>query len=583
MLTKLRNFSVLKQFIILIFALLIILLASFTITNIIAKKTIEQNAIQSTDKIVLQVKDKITTFYSDMENISHSLNYGPTINSFIRTEDQLERILSKKDVDSVFSNTFMLKENIVGIALYDKKIELISKMGQHYGMYKIDDITSISSLYYSGIVNPSTNSNSKNYVIIAPIYDLSLSGFKMILGYCEFIMNTVNFNQILQNSLITKNSMMFLLDQNDTIIASEGLDINDTFDFSLLSDKKYFTQEVTLENTNWKIISLIPKSELYSQLNIVQKFNVYAYIMIAGILIMFIILFFVGILKPINKLIRFMQSYSMYSKNNRIENIKNNEVGKMANTLNEMLDDIEQLTSKVQQSQKRIYDIDIAKKQMEITSYRNQINPHFLYNTFECIRAMAFYYDAKDIGDLTEALSKLFRYTVKGDNFSTVCQEVSIIREYAKIIGFRFMGRIQIEVNVDDRILEKKIIKMLLQPIVENAVFHGLEMVPEGGLITINLSLTEDNKMKFTIEDNGLGISDEKLNEFMKFMQNYDIISSDLSSTHGVGLTNIYRRLKLFYNEQVDFQIWTKDNAGTKITITVPIFEQGSEGEDKNV
>lgn len=576
MIKRLRSYSLRKQFIFLIFLILLILLSSFVITNIIATNMIEKKSIETSEKLVLQVEDKINTFYSDMLRISTSLIYSPTINDFLSNEDRLNRTLTYKDVLSVFSNTISLKEDIKGINLYDKELVNVARTGGYINKNELP-IESVVKLTYTGILNQTSSNTQETYAIIAPIYDLNRISSHSKTGICVFVMDTKNFSQLLKNALITENSKMILMDKNNNIIAKIGNNLN-YFDISQAEhNNEFLVQKFTLAETGWQLISIIPKNELFSETNMVQKFNLIAYITIFGILIVFVLMFIIGILNPVNKLIYFMQTYTKMDKRSRVKDVSNNEVGRIAITLNQMLDDINRLSHEVQQFHKQIYEMEIVKKQMEITSYRNQINPHFLYNTFECIRGMALYYHAKEIVGITESLSRIYRYAVKGNNFVTVEEEVEHIREYANIIECRFMGKIRVEINMDEEIATEKIIKLILQPIVENAVFHGLEKRLEQGCVIIHIYKTKENKIMFVIKDNGIGMDEYQLNKLNSKINDDDFWKELRNASSGVGLVNIHNRLKLFYKGQAEFNIKSEFNIGTTVIMAIPILDENME------
>ena len=175
-----------------------------------------------------------------------------------------------------------------------------------------------------------------------------------------------------------------------------------------------------------------------------------------------------------------------------------------------MLDEKEILQNNVQQFQKKMYEMELSKKKIQILAYRNQINPHFLYNTLDCIRAMALYYDKEDIAEITMSLSELFRYGVRGDNVVLVEEELNHVKEYARIIDYRFAGNIRVHIQTDKAVKKKKMIKLLLQPLVENAVFHGVEKNLNGGDVFVNVELTDEGLLRFCVEDNGCGMSEER-------------------------------------------------------------------------
>lgn len=207
--------------------------------------------------------------------------------------------------------------------------------------------------------------------------------------------------------------------------------------------------------------------------------------------------------------------------------------------------------------------MELSRKQLQIQAYQNQINPHFLYNTFDCIRGMALYKGEEEIAQITMALSKVFRFVVKGDNIVTVKEEMDYIREYATIIDYRFMGKIEVDYDIDEDLYQHHVIKLMLQPIVENAVFHGLEQKVDGGTVEVSVQKWGDDRMRICVEDDGCGMSKERLEE----------IRSNLDkkmNTRGIGMSNIYQRLLLFYGEDIYFDIDSKEGKGTKVTIIIP-------------
>ena len=188
---------------------------------------------------------------------------------------------------------------------------------------------------------------------------------------------------------------------------------------------------------------------------------------------------------------------------------------------------------------------------------------------------MALYYEVDDIAEITMALSKVFRFAVKGENIVSVEEEVSYIREYAKIIDYRFMGKIDVDIEMEDAVKEKRVIKLMLQPLVENAVFHGLEQKLEDGEVNVSIEMQNENHMIFVVEDNGCGIEPAKL-VWMR-----DNLDSRPTGQKGIGVANIYQRLKLFYGEDVVFRIESKQGKGTRITIIIP--DEVEERGRKNV
>lgn len=581
MFVKFGSFSLTKQFVILTTAMLIILLISFTITDSIVQNIIEKKAEDSASKILLHVEDNILTFYSDLDAISAALLYSPTIQKLISNDDVLERILMDKDIDSVFSNTVMLNEDIKGIQIYNNKGDKVAGIGEDAAEAVFKQ--KMSNTEYSGLLKGNGHLSESRYSITIPIFKLENNVLYDNIGTCVFVMDTRNFEDILNNSLIVENAKLLLLDQKGNIITREGVIANSTLNIKEWEENNnYIIQKINLSRTSWSLISIIPKHDLFQDMNIIKRLNIAAYIIMLGLMSLFLLIFFIRILKPVRELIVFMKAYPKKSDVKRFNVVDNSEIGVLALNLNKMLDDIEHLSSEVQQTLKRMYEIELMRKQMEVASYRNQINPHFLYNTLECIRAIALYHNVDEIVEISASMSNMFRYAVKGNDFVTVADEVLHVQEYAKIIEFRFNGRIHIEIEVQEDILAECMIKMLLQPIVENAVFHGLERKLGKGKVAIRILKMDENGIKALITDNGYGMEEDKLQEVRTLLCESEIQThSEQDKSDSIGIHNIYRRLKLFYEEDGNMAIESIMNEGTTVIITFPIIKKKTGIEDR--
>ena len=254
-----------------------------------------------------------------------------------------------------------------------------------------------------------------------------------------------------------------------------------------------------------------------------------------------------SIIKPITGISAFIREINQ-NPDSRLSLDRPDEIGTVAESLNQMLDEKQQMQLEIEQVKYLAYETELSKKQAEILAYRSQINPHFLYNTFECIRDMALFYDVDDIAELTMALSNVFRFAVKGTDMVTVENELDHIREYAKIINYRFMGKIRIEIDAENAILNCKVFKLLLQPLVENSVFHGLEQKIENGTVWVHVFSPDHATLCFVVEDDGCGIEPERLKQILASLEIE-------KNTTKIGVFNIYQRLKLYYDDKFSFDI----------------------------
>ncbi len=222
--------------------------------------------------------------------------------------------------------------------------------------------------------------------------------------------------------------------------------------------------------------------------------------------------------------------------------------------------------------------ISTSKKQSEYLALQNQINPHFLYNTLEGIRAEAVIAGVDTIAEMTEALATYFRYTISQvNNLVSLEEELANVENYYYIQQFRFGDKLKFSVSYDCddeyEVLRCQIPKLTLQPLVENAIYHGLEQKIGTGQLTIKITMT-DCHLIIMISDDGIGMGKEqvkKINETLRSLRLED--ASEGSSRNGIAVRNVNNRIKLLFGEEYGIYIYSQPNAGTDAEITLPVVK----------
>ena len=220
----------------------------------------------------------------------------------------------------------------------------------------------------------------------------------------------------------------------------------------------------------------------------------------------------------------------------------------------------------------REYSLVMLKKQAEIKALQNQINPHFLYNTLDCIRGMAIEQGADNIEEMTRALSGMFRYSIsrKGKTKALMEEELANVNNYLRIQQYRFRNKINITETIDPAAKKCCVPKLLIQPIVENAVFYGLE--PKTGERNLNIeAYCTGKKLIVKVEDNGVGMSFDKLRTINDAMCSGVSIGDNGRGTQ-LGVVNVNERLRLLYGEEFGLRIFSCPKVGTTIEMVLPII-----------
>ncbi|HML35858.1 MAG TPA: sensor histidine kinase [Bacillota bacterium] len=221
-------------------------------------------------------------------------------------------------------------------------------------------------------------------------------------------------------------------------------------------------------------------------------------------------------------------------------------------------------------------------KQAELAALQSQINPHFLYNTLDTIRGYALIEDNNDIAKIVEALSAFFRYSInRRADLVTLRDELANIQNYMMILKFRFNNRFSLEIIIDDddvKAYDYFIPKLILQPIVENAIFHGLEDCVEGGRVTIEVVETEKNLL-ITVSDNGEGMDSNTLQELNERIRSAGRYTDDSGTGNqqntGIALANIHKRIQLLFGADYGLYVCSTLHYGTDVEITIPANYEG--------
>lgn len=240
------------------------------------------------------------------------------------------------------------------------------------------------------------------------------------------------------------------------------------------------------------------------------------------------------------------------------------EIISISEAFNDLLETQIQLNQKLQDATVKLYETKLGLKQAELDFLRSQINPHFLYNTLETIQALAAEHNVPEISDASSALGKLLRHSIKGKSVIPFAEELELARAYLTIQKLRFPNRLNVLESVRENTLQIPVMKLLLQPLIENAVFHGIE--PKPGSSTLYLGARLDgNDLLISVYDDGFGIDPDRLSEIRTALE-----TSSGHNTEHVGLINVQHRIRLRYGAPYGLTLSSAPGEGTRVTVRLP-------------
>ncbi|WMT38957.1 sensor histidine kinase [Paenibacillus sp. D2_2] len=273
--------------------------------------------------------------------------------------------------------------------------------------------------------------------------------------------------------------------------------------------------------------------------------------------------------KKIRRIIVSMSRIGEGDLSTRIQMPGEDELQQISQRFNDMCERLEQYIDKM-------YTSEIKQKHAELVALQSQINPHFLYNTLESIRMKAYSEGARDVGKMVYSLSVMFKGMVKKDTVITIKEEIEMCAIYLDLLQIRYEGRIEVAIEVEPAISGCSIIKLLVQPIVENYIVHGFRSLEDDNQVRIS-AIREGERVVITVKDNGNGIPAERMQEIDKMLSGSSHLSSNLmeKSSPSIGLINVHDRIRMNYGEDYGLTVLSEPGEGTEVRMEIPMLREG--------
>lgn len=380
-----------------------------------------------------------------------------------------------------------------------------------------------------------------------------------------------------------QNQDVFLVDSQNRLLGIEAegvygdITVENLADMmGLVSLKDYEPQGIQIYHSMWKhspVILSVSRNErngIYlMQLTSVKK-QYQAMALLIMIILMTEILMTALLLKAINSIVKhLLHDFDVFSECMReVENgnldveiprLEQVEINAVAMEYNRMLGRVKQL---MEISIHR----EVMVKEAQLKSLEKQINSHFLYNVLDSIKMMAEVKGIYNVSDALLALARMFRYNLQIDSHSvTLQEEITYLENYLKLCNIRYDYYINLSENVEDSVKRLKVPKVILQPIAENSIAHGLDELAEDTTIYLKAYIKEDRAC-IEMTDMGKGMDEKKLEKVREVILNG---GGGDNSTNGIGLHNIHERIRLMYGEQYGVEIFSRENCYTKVILTI--------------
>ena len=349
---------------------------------------------------------------------------------------------------------------------------------------------------------------------------------------------------------------------------------NAEWNYSIDPKTRQMIAYMNIDKTPWQVVAKASLKELFSKE--MEGFrSLFVLVMICTVLLLFgfSLLMAMDILEPIKQLVTSIQKFEQQNVHEEIKVDREDELGYLSRCFNKMSSEIDNLLN-------RVYKEQLTRKEAELKALQAQINPHFLFNTLESINWMAQLNNVPEIRDMVTSLSDLMEASIgKGSPMIPLSKELKYIDSYLVIMKYRYGERLSYENQVDKSALHQEVPKLILQPLIENAIYHGVDKVRKKCVIQLTVEKQED-EIYIEIKDNGKGIEPEEVRcmneQFEEDRRDYFLEKH----SKGIGLANVNSRLKLFFGQKYGLSIESEYEHYTKIRLCIPII---SEVENEHV
>lgn len=535
----------------------------------IYRVSIEQNAVTSSEQAVAQVQFMME-------------DYLKTINE---TMEMIRKNMKKEESDKneFLSNLIEIKKDVVAITAYDGNGSLSrcwvgdeSKLkGRVLKNLSYIDIPKDSREIY--ISSPHVETMTENYYTwVVTIAQRMSDGEGNEIQVCMDIRFS-HIAEYVDNVGIGQHGYCFIMDQTGNLIyhpqqqlINAGLKQENTRYINGM-DNGFFRQDNviytvhSLSSGNWKIVGVSYVDEMITS-KLDNMLRIVAFILAFVLLISFLVGFFSSklISNPANELARAMREFEKDAENFeycRVDGTR--EITSLSDSFGHMVVQVQNLMEQVREEE-------VSLRKTELNALQAQINPHFLYNTLDSIAWMCEEGRTQEAINMVNSLARLFRISIsRGHELITIEKECQHAESYLRIQKYRYKNKFTYQFDVEPECLLYLCNKITLQPIIENAIYHGLDMTDEGR-IQIGIKARGEDILMY-VEDNGVGMDEERCKE---------ILHKESSDRSGIGIKNVNDRIKIYFGEKYGLTILSEPDVGTRVEILMPkVLEEDYEAK----
>ena len=539
-------------------------------------RTTANEVIRAMQGTMLQTQTNVSYHMKNIERISNVLFVDPTLNDALKTDPETQTVFrQKQEQDAVLRilETVSDTEGVYEIKVYVNSPKLYRN--ERVNFFPFEDAMAADwfagaqqaagAIDWGGVRTVTDSSGMPERVVSCARMLIDLDHIDRIIGAVVIEVREQVFRDVLEDTGLTGIADIRLLDDEGHVVIGRQEQVPPaeqlTDGVAKMADEYLLVSSV--QCGGWKLAATVSQNNLFKRDDwFGSYFGVAVLMLLFGLFMLAFFVIFGYVLLRVNRRIRRIAAkIQAEGAENYVRTASaNDEFYDLERYIDEMIGNIQELMQ-------RSYRAEIEKKDAQLKMLQAQINPHFLYNTLNSISWTAVRTGATEVNEMIRMLSQYFRLSLSGGrDMVRVQDEVSLASVYLDIQNVRFMGMIAVSMEIDDEILSEQMPKLTLQPILENAVLHGLQHKTDKDWRIALAGWRDGESIVFRISDNGVGMTPEQLDAVNKSLRRED---EPAAVSGSFGLYNVYRRLELRYGGRNSLEIRSTRNVGTDVEVRI--------------
>ncbi|MFD2673622.1 sensor histidine kinase [Marinicrinis sediminis] len=607
-----RHFTIRSKMII---AFIAVSLISVLMMSIISKNVYTDNAVQDfkriSDSAARQLHDQLNDYFLQIKYTTEGFIGDRLVQNWLNgslppMSAKMEKAVEEKIEEELTFYLLSSCRECFGIFLVtpDQRmisythlpVKLANTEQNHWIKEPFTDSTKVLAMHESHLLS---NRDIPVLSLLLPVFSIENGA---LIGRIVIDIHFDEIAHMFSNSILGPAGTQFVVDADHTIVYHPrqewiGRHIAETelaaLDMDAAIDQQSLLQQwkgnqmlvgvSKMKQTGWKLVSMAPLSEMAPGIEAANQATLYVTLFVIMLILIVVPIMSNRFVRPIHRLVRVLGKVEKGDMQARVTVQRGRDEMQILNyRFNRMLDQLDHLVHTVSEMKVKEVEQLLRQKEAQIQSLQHQINPHFLYNTLDIIKSIAYLGKNEIVVDMTHHLADFYRYTSKSKQMEVLLRdELNHLKTYLAIIHTRFPTGFHSEIIVNERYLNGYAVKLTLQPIVENAVKYAVE--PAGGIGTIRINAYEvQNDLVLEISDNGKGIPADKLKELeQKLDEMNQHRSGQYIQDRSLGIANVHARIRLKFGPPYGVQIASFPDRGTVVSLRIP-YTKGQDETEKD-